>query len=293
MDSALAPLMAEESARPYFAYSPLYPAERAFTCMFAEIQKGDVLMPSSLLTFTSPQIRLHFQYGPDDRLSSPQVPAGNMRDLAESRYLAPELIDQATRRLNELGKTRQPQGFGRRARCRGTGDFGQHQLHAGYWTGVAIKKFERIHDAVSEHEARPEFTIRTGFADVGAIDRASRAAPGRLDRPALVLARRVRVEEGTFLQGCWLDWDVIRRDLVTSVADLLPNASLDLSLPTRRAVWCRHGCWPRYRPGWCWAQPPTSRSHSGHPSGSRSGLPGRASHWQPCRSGWYSVARFR
>jgi signal transduction histidine kinase len=45
--------------------------------------------------------------------------------------------------------------------------------------------------------------------------------------PALVLARRVRVEEGTFLQGCWLDWDVIRRDLVASAADLLPNASLE------------------------------------------------------------------
>ena len=43
----------------------------------------------------------------------------------------------------------------------------------------------------------------------------------------VVLARRVRVEEGTFLQGCWLDWDVIRRDLVASAADLLPNASLE------------------------------------------------------------------
>ena len=48
-----------------------------------------MLMPSPLLTFTSPQIRLHFQYGPDGRLSSPQVPAGNMRDLAEARYLRP------------------------------------------------------------------------------------------------------------------------------------------------------------------------------------------------------------
>ena len=43
MDSAVAPLIAEESARPYFSYSPLYPAERAFTNMFAEIQRGDVL----------------------------------------------------------------------------------------------------------------------------------------------------------------------------------------------------------------------------------------------------------
>ena len=104
MDSALAPLMAEESARPYFTYSPLYPAERAFTNMFAEIERGDVLMPSPLLTFTSPQIRLHFQYGPDGRLSSPQVPAGNMRDLAENRYLSPEPIEQAARRLAELGR---------------------------------------------------------------------------------------------------------------------------------------------------------------------------------------------
>src|SRR5580704_13140295 len=93
MDSALSPLMAEESARPYFAYSPLYPAERAFTNMFAEIERGDVLMPSPLLTFTSPQIRLHFQYGPDGRLSSPQVPSGNMRDLAESRYLSTVKIE--------------------------------------------------------------------------------------------------------------------------------------------------------------------------------------------------------
>ena len=139
MDSALAPLMAEESARPYFAYSPLYPAERAFTAMFAEIRKGDVLMPSPLLTFTSPQVRLHFQYGPDGRLSSPQVPAGNMRDLAESRYLTPELIEQAARRLNELGRACQRQGPGRRAHCRGTGHHGQDQLHRGVRAGAAIK----------------------------------------------------------------------------------------------------------------------------------------------------------
>ena len=45
--------------------------------------------------------------------------------------------------------------------------------------------------------------------------------------PALVLARRVRVDEGTFLQGCWLDWEFIRSDLIGSVADLLPHARLE------------------------------------------------------------------
>ena len=37
----------------------------------------------------------------------------------------------------------------------------------------------------------------------------------------------MRVEEGTFLQGCWLDWDVIRRDLLERAADLVPGASLE------------------------------------------------------------------
>jgi signal transduction histidine kinase len=45
--------------------------------------------------------------------------------------------------------------------------------------------------------------------------------------PALLLARRVRVEEGTFLQGCWLDWDAIRLDLQSSSIDLLPHARLE------------------------------------------------------------------
>jgi signal transduction histidine kinase len=45
--------------------------------------------------------------------------------------------------------------------------------------------------------------------------------------PALLLARRVRVAEGTFLQGCWLEWDVVRRDLIESAADIAPQAALE------------------------------------------------------------------
>ena len=68
MDSALAPLLAQESVRPYFAYSAFYPTERAYTRMFAELRHGEVLVPSPLLTFESPYIRLHFQFGPDGAL---------------------------------------------------------------------------------------------------------------------------------------------------------------------------------------------------------------------------------
>jgi signal transduction histidine kinase len=227
MDSALAPLMAEESARPYFAYSPLYPAERAFNAMFAEIRKGDVLMPSPLLTFTSPQIRLHFQYGPDGRLSSPQVPAGNIRDLAESRYLAPELIERATGRLNELGEL-----VGRQELAAAL--TAEEPAIMGLTNSIVACAPEPKSKSSNEYMMRSRSTKLAQNSQVAeAVPSSARSTlhQGPLQvvwiGPTLILARRVRVEEGMFLQGCWLDWDVIRLDLVASVADLLPNASLE------------------------------------------------------------------
>jgi signal transduction histidine kinase len=225
MDSALEPLMAEESARPYFTYSPLYPAERAFTCMFAEIQKGDVLMPSPLLTSSSPWVRLHFQFGPDGRLSSPQVPAGNMRDLAESRYLAPERVERAARRLEELGRLVRRDAL---------------------TAALAVDEPPILENPAlafgpaNDSRGANEYMMRARSTKQAQNQIVSPAAPatppsavnqGALRAlwvgPALVLARRVRVDEGTFLQGCWLDWDVIRGELLASATDLIPGARLE------------------------------------------------------------------
>ena len=293
MDSALAPLMAEESARPYFTYSPLYPAERAFTCMFAEIQKGDVLVPSPLLTFTSPQIRLHFQYGPDGRLSSPQVPAGNMRDLAEARYFAPERVERSRPPARRAGPARQPQGPGRRAGRRGPDALGRHQLALAYGPVAGFEELERIHDALPEHEACPERAVPRRRSH---CRRDRPCSQGPLQAvwigPALVLARRVRVEEGTFLQGCWLDWDVIRRDLLASVADLVPHARLEpVPAPGRPGTGADAGlaagaAGPR-------PDPRRTRSRGGRRSASRSGSPGRAWRSPPRPSRCCSAARSR
>jgi signal transduction histidine kinase len=235
MDSALAPIMAEESARPYFAFSPLYPAERAFTNMFAEIQKGDVLVPSPLLTFSSPQIRLHFQYGPDGRLSSPQVPAGNMRDLAEARYVPSDLIEEASRRLDELGKL-----VSRRDLVAALAADENAQ-------SVATNPTLAYGPALVSKSSN-EYLMRSRSAKV-----AQNAPPQQFNSlltrstvtqsplqavwigSSLALARRVTVDEGTFLQGCWLDWDVIRRDLMEGVNDLVPHSSLEMA-PTQNGA---------------------------------------------------------
>ena len=227
MDSALAPLMAEESARPYFTYSPLYPAERAFTNMFAEIQKGDVLVPSPLLTFASPQMRLHFQYGPDGHLSSPQVPTGNMRDLAESRYLSPEGVARASRRLAELASLVRRQDLADALPDEGTMLSAETNL---VMPAVPLGGSK----SSTEYVMRSRSTkLAQNATSAEALPLSARSAvrQGPLQAvwvgKALLLARRVRVEEGSFLQGCWLDWEVIRRDLLASVDDLLPIAALE------------------------------------------------------------------
>jgi signal transduction histidine kinase len=231
MDSALSPLMAEESARPYFAYSPLYPAERTFTRMFAEIEKGDVLVPSPLLTFASPQIRLHFQYGPDGKLSSPQVPAGNMRDLAEASYLPPERVERAGRALLELSQLVSRDDLAAALAA-------DEPTTLASFSSNALDAFQQAQQSKDSNEymmrsRQTKVAQNAPPAEARPLSRSSRStvSQGPLEAvwigPALVLARRVRVEEGAFLQGCWLDWDVIRRDLLDGSPDLVPGARLE------------------------------------------------------------------
>ena len=102
LESALAGLIAHQSNQPYFEYASFYPLERAYTRMFNEISLGEVLVPSRLLTFETPHVSLHFQINPDGEVTSPQVPFGNMRDLAEAVYTTSEEIEAAAKKLRDL-----------------------------------------------------------------------------------------------------------------------------------------------------------------------------------------------
>jgi len=105
MELALAPLLAREGSRPYFAYSSFYPAERAYTRMFAELRNGEVLMPSPLLAANDPMVLLHFQIDPAGRTSSPEAPSGQARKMAEADGFAEaDRLSAAAGRLSELGR---------------------------------------------------------------------------------------------------------------------------------------------------------------------------------------------
>lgn len=102
MDSKASVLIARESARPYFEYQPFYATDRAYTRMLEEVHAGEVLVPSPLLTLHNRFVKLYFQIDTHGDITSPQAPAGNLRDLAEASYVAPADVIEATAQLEDL-----------------------------------------------------------------------------------------------------------------------------------------------------------------------------------------------
>src|SRR5258706_16409861 len=52
MDGGIAPIISQETSRPYFEYSPMFPAERVYRRIYTELKSGDYLVPPPLLTAT-------------------------------------------------------------------------------------------------------------------------------------------------------------------------------------------------------------------------------------------------
>lgn len=98
MDSALAPLVAQESSRPYFHFRARYPANAAYAHMYDRPAPGSTMLPSPLLGGETPQVKLHFQVDPAGRFSSPQVPEAGVA-------VAPERLAEARARLEELSRS--------------------------------------------------------------------------------------------------------------------------------------------------------------------------------------------
>ena len=250
MESALAPLLAEESGRPYFAYSPFYAPERAYTRMFSEVRAGEILVPSPLLSATPPHVLLHFQIDPDGRVTSPQVPEGNMRDLAEAGYVTRERIAAAEARLSALktmldtpalrqhlpDATSQP--YARvRADAVVAGGAPQNVDPAGPQSPAQQQQLRNV----VEQNARfqQQLTNLTNFHNE-TPDEAPAEPPVAADvsggvlkafwqGDTLLLARRISVRGSEYIQGCWLDGPEIWRWLRREAKDLLPKLEL---LPT-------------------------------------------------------------
>ncbi len=102
MDSTITPILAREAARPYFEYRSFYPADKAYTRLLNQVRPGEVLVASPLLQQAGPFVRLHFEVDEGGTLTSPQVPTGEMRPLAESVYVSGYALSLAEQALGEL-----------------------------------------------------------------------------------------------------------------------------------------------------------------------------------------------
>lgn len=235
MDSALAPLIIQESSRPYFTYAAFFPAERAYEKMFSPVAGSDALLPSPLLTQTSSNVLLHFQYGPDGVLSSPQVPAPERRALARA-HTTPEQINQAATRLAELQQLVHPNALA--MACVAT-------LSDPIPVTALVPQVGPMQQVASATRGAQQQMLQNQVElQARALNYAQVAKTKQYDGPsnpgtvaegvvkpiwfgdALVLARRVSVEGRDYIQGCWLDWPRIKTWLRESVGDLLPHVDL-------------------------------------------------------------------
>jgi len=259
MDSALLPLIVQESARPYFVYESFHPLDNVYTRIFRQLRTRDVLVASPLLDFQSPDILLHFQIGPDEALRSPQVPKGNFLDVATDGYVTGERVDVFRERLARLGKIMDrprllamlpappppPASTSRPvARAAPRPDQNvpvQQQATLADLNKLAAtrarRQFSRTEatqylntaNAVARYLANDQAQLVGNLAFHPAVAPAA-VAEGPL-RPcwiggALLLARRVSIGDKQTLQGCWLHWEHIRAQLLAATRDLLPAADL-------------------------------------------------------------------
>jgi signal transduction histidine kinase len=196
MDTAVAPLLAQESARPRLAYRG--PGARS-----GRLAAGSAIGHDDY-------ILIHFELGPSGQLTSPQVAPGSQQRLAE---LA-KVLDQRT----VLARLPKQDAGVQAALAMAPPPASNDSPEA---------RRQQVRNA-QEFQARSQLVAGNNpiqspalMAEAGGAVMTPLWLDGRL-----LLARRVSSNGQTYVQGCWLDWPALDRWLSSSVRDLLPNPRL-------------------------------------------------------------------
>lgn len=262
MESWVSPLLMGESARSGTAYEPFHSATRALSRTRGELRPGEIVVPSPLLGSADALVLLHFQFGPDRVLTSPQVPVGKDRELAETLYGVGHRIEASGQRLARLGAMLvatvghgDPDGsvgdqFEREARTSMASISADPPPRVVPGVSIHANRLVPMENGASqgllndgEWLARQNVarqsqagswpgnggTGETGNLPVSASDVVSREG---MIRPLwvgdeLFLVRGAVVSGRSVVQGCWLDWPALRERLLETVRDLLPQAKLE------------------------------------------------------------------
>lgn len=249
MDSVMAPFVAQESARPAYVYRPYLPVARPVDRMLNPNLPDDVKIPSPLLADKPMRILVHFQFEPDGKISSPQIPAGentklprpegvtNLSVQEAAQYIAAVKAsvdrDRLLAMLPEQPGSPAPspattsplaQDAGQRAALQTQRRLDLDAL------GRGAVEFNQRSQLFQQNVAA---MVGTGEANQPSISSLTPSdVAGAVMTPLwigeqLILARRVNLGGRQYVQGCLLDWPGIKQSLLESIEDLLPHADLE------------------------------------------------------------------
>lgn len=243
MDSAMAPIVAQESARPYLAYRTFMPADGNHLWTAPRRTDSTPLVPSPLLGEVTPLILVHFQIGPDGQVTSPRTPNETDYKLAMPRHLDEEAFQKAKQALSRIAsptvRDRLVSLLPERKRTPMEVVFAPPANPDDRLAEQRRADLQRLGRGTVEFEQRNRAVLQSisnmvqsqamnglpGLSlDVTEIGGVPMTALWLGDN--LMLARRVLIGGRPFIQGCLLDWPAIRRWLLESVGDLLPEADL-------------------------------------------------------------------
>ena len=232
MDAAVTAIVAQEGARPHYHYQAFYSVMDALTRGGGRVGERGIMIPSPLLTPTSPLVRLYFQMAGDKTLSSPQVPAGPMRSLAANGYVGEAAIHRAAGRLVMLQQAILPDQLLASLPAVSPAAPGQrvNDLLTVDNTSVDIRTQRQLN--IAEFNARNTISMQLsqrnpeGAALLDAASVREGQALAVWVGSELLLARRVAVGDRMLVVGCWFDWPKLQGWLLENVSDLLPSAQL-------------------------------------------------------------------
>ncbi len=102
LDFQASALLMRENARPPTDFRPFHAPEGLVNKAYANVAKGDVLVPSPLLAEVPEHVLLHFQMDTKGQVMSPQVPQNDERALALAQFINADDLTRSEQRLSGL-----------------------------------------------------------------------------------------------------------------------------------------------------------------------------------------------
>ncbi|MHC5035714.1 MAG: sensor histidine kinase [Planctomycetota bacterium] len=250
IDSLMAPVIAQEAARPPDQYRSLYPPPGAETGKSDRVAPTDILIPSPILKLPSEWALLNFQIDADGTFHSPQVPPAHLTAKAVANGVTLREIDSRRNTLNLLQGTVDVEDLDRKLagilsdRANGsTGDMNIFFNEPVAAPNPTPQSMVQSRAAMGNLNARQRALNRYAgqeFQQVAdntfPVPRPSKVKvshliplwlPSKEDgSPSLILVRRVEKKGAVFHQGVLVDWPQLKGIAEEEVKDLFPDAAL-------------------------------------------------------------------